>query len=565
MFSKRISEINNPIVYMFVILVLSCTSYGLFNDFKELTIFIVGFFFISIIIYCGFNFTILMILVFILGLIINISYYSIDSNIDSSIRILRKNSYEITADYKGKKLILETNNNVEVGDKYKINSKVIKSQEKSRGIVGKVRTNNTNKVEQDFTTKLYKIKSKVYYMLKENLGQRKAALISSVAFGYSDYLDKEDKDDMKNFGIIHTISVSGLHVAIVYVFLKNFLGNKVGLITTIIYVIFTGCNYSSIRAFIMLSSLEISKIIKRNNNSLSALCLSGMVLVLIKPYSVFEVSFQLSYLATLGIIIFNKKLNNYFYKLPDKLRKVVSISLAAQAFTFPYLVLVFKDFSINFIIGNLILVPFINIIVITGNILPIVYIFPKVFDFCSYINLIIIKTFDWSLDKLGNYSLPMFYGNEYVATFYIAMFISIYFINKNYKEFIYLPAIFILLIAVQIYSPIPKITYYNEGALLISYRGDRALITNKNNIDIKRLKKATMSNKVYRNNKIINIKNIGKIKEIGKNYSLETSNNRYILKISNSKISCLEYDIINFKDEKTNKIFILKDKIILSI
>ncbi|MBW6408525.1 ComEC/Rec2 family competence protein [Clostridium weizhouense] len=565
MFSKKINEINNPIIYMFLTLILSCISYGLFDDFKKLTIFIVCFFFISIIIYCGFNFTILMIVVFILGLIINISYYSIDSNIESSVRILRKNSYEITADYQGKKILLETNNDVKVGREYKINSKIIKSQEKSKGVVGKVITNDVNEVNEDFIVKLYKIKHKVFFMLKENLGQRKAALISSVAFGYSNYLDKEDKSDMKKFGIIHTISISGLHVVIVYIFLKTLLGNKMGLIATIIYVIFTGCNYSSIRAFIMLSSLEISKIIKRNNNSLSALCLSGMVLVLIKPYSIFEVSFHLSYLSTLGIVIFNKKLNNYFYKLPDKLRTVVSISLAAQVFTFPYLILVFKDFSINFIIGNLILVPFINIIVITGNILPIVYIFPKLFDFCSYLNLIIIKLFDWSLDKLENYSIPMFYGNEYVAILYMSILISIYFINKNYREFIYLPAIFILLITIQIYSPIPKITYYNEGALLISYRGERALVTNKNNIDIKRLKKATMSNKVYRNNKIINIKNIGKIKEKGKNYFLETSNNLYILKISNSKISCLDYDIINFKDQKINKIFILKDRIILSI
>ena len=61
---------------------------------------------------------------------------------------------------------------------------------------------------------------------------------------------------MKNFGVIHSISVSGLHVAIVYGFLRIFIGGKFGLLATMIYVIFTGYNYSSIRAFVMLACVE---------------------------------------------------------------------------------------------------------------------------------------------------------------------------------------------------------------------------------------------------------------------------------------------------------------------
>ena len=87
-----------------------------------------------------------------------------------------------------------------------------------------------------------------------------------------------------------------------------------------------------------------------------------MILTIFKPYSIFEISFHLSYLATLGIILMNKKMNNMLYKFPGKLREGISIALSAQIFTVPYLLLIFRDLSLNFIIGNLCLVPFVNIL-----------------------------------------------------------------------------------------------------------------------------------------------------------------------------------------------------------
>ncbi|HEX9027028.1 MAG TPA: ComEC/Rec2 family competence protein, partial [Clostridium sp.] len=460
-------------------------------------------------------------------------------------------------EYEGKNIILKTaNKNLYVGEKYNVIGKVQKIKDKSNGIVGELEPDIMNKANGDFITKLYDIKRKIYYRLEENLGRRKAGLIASIAFGYSDYLDSEDKEDMKNFGVIHSISVSGLHVVIVYGFLRIFMGGKFGLLATMIYVIFTGSNYSSIRAFVMLSCIEGGRILKRNNSSISALCLSAMILIIYQPYSIFSISFQLSYLATLGIIMFNKKFNNALYKLHVKLREPLSLTLSAQIFTLPCLILMFKDFSVNFIIGNLFLVPFVDLIVITGNILVLTYIFPQLFDFCSYLNLNIIKMFDWMLNTIDEISLPMFYGNEYVVFFYLFLMLSFYFVRKGYKKFIYLPLISILVIVIQMYSPILNIKYYTEGAILISYRNQRVLIANKSQIDLKRLSEATLATKSYRQGKTINIDGLCNIKLQGKNYILETSKEKYLLKMVSGKESS-EYDIINFKDGLTNKIFVI--------
>lgn len=563
MTAKKIKEVGNPAIYIFLTLAISCISYGLNEKFSGLTIFIVGFFFISLSYYCGISFTGLMIMFFMAGILINYSYYKIPNKIDGEVRIVKVTNYAIIGTYEGKNISLKVDlKNLYVGEKYRVSGKLENIQDKGNGIVGELEPKEIYKAPGDWITKLYEFKRNMYTRLEENLGKRKAGLLASIAFGYSDYLDLEDKEDMKNLGVIHSISVSGLHVAIVYGFLRIFLGGKLGLFTTMIYVIFTGYNYSSIRAFVMLACVEGGRILKRNNSSLSALCLSALILIIYQPFSIFNISFHLTYLATLGIILFNKKIIDLLYKLPVKLRDPLSLTFSAQVFTVPYLILIFKDFSVNFIVGNLFLVPFVDLMVITGNILPLVYVFPKLFDFCSYANLKIIKMFDWMLNIIDNFSLPMFYGNEYVVFFYLFLLISFYFVRKGYRKFVYLPLIAIFIVGLQIYSPVPNIKYYKEGAILITYKGERVLIANKDGIDIKRLSEAAMATKNYRNAKTVAINGVGNIKLQGKDYILNTSKEKYLLKVTTSKNETKEYDIINFKDGFTNKIFIINGQVI---
>ena len=215
-------------------------------------------------------------------------------------------SYDIVSTCNGKKIILDDlkDSDLEVSKRYYIQGKAQSNTDKSKGIVGEVLVEKCIPIEDDWITNIYKMKYNVYELLKENLGQRKSALISSISFGYKEYLDEEDENDMKNFGIIHSISVSGLHVAIVYAFIKKVTGNKLGLLGTILYVILTGSEYSCIRAFIMLAAVEGADIFQRNNNSLSSISLSGIIILMLSPYSAFEISFQLSFLATIGIILY---------------------------------------------------------------------------------------------------------------------------------------------------------------------------------------------------------------------------------------------------------------------
>lgn len=102
----------------------------------------------------------------------------------------------------------------------------------------------------------------------------------------------------------------------------------------------------------------------------------------------------------------------------------------------------------NFIVGNLLFVFFVDMMVVFGNILCLVYVWLVLFDFISYLNLNFVKIFDWILNKIDEFFLLMFYGNEYVVFFYLFLLLSIYFINKGYKKFIYLFFIVVFIIVV---------------------------------------------------------------------------------------------------------------------
>ena len=148
---------------------------------------------------------------------------------------------------------------------------------------------------------------------------------------------------MKVFGISHAIAVSGLHMAIVYGILKKLFGSKLSLVIALAYVLFTGASPSTVRAYIMILIMNFALVVKRNYNPIAAISLAGIILLIVRPYDLFSLGFVLSFLATLGIILFNKKLNKKLYKLPKKIREVVSVSISAQILTFPILIYSFKN------------------------------------------------------------------------------------------------------------------------------------------------------------------------------------------------------------------------------
>ena len=555
-------DFNNPLPYIFIVFMLSSFSYEIYSKNIILASFYVVSFFIFIIYFKGKYIMSILVLFFIVALNNTICFYNYTPKEVEEIRITEVKNYYGKGEVNGRIVNLSNiDENIEVGNKILVKGKFTENKNISNGIIGDYEIQDYKILKSDFIDNLYKRRKYVFESIESKLGKRKAALITSVSFGYKSELNEDHKELMKNLGISHVISISGLHLVLVYSVLRRLLGVKLSLVLALVYVLFSGASAPAVRAYIMIVILNVGKIVKRNYNPLAALSLAGIILLLIKPYYIYNIGYVLSFLATLGIILFNKDLNKKLYKLPNSIRNTITISLSAQILTLPIIILYFNEVSLNFIVGNILVVPFINVLVVLGNILIFIVEIPSLFNYIMYICHYIIKYIDIILYKIDNMSFELIYFHYTVAYFYIALLITYYFYKKGFKRFIYYPLIIFFYILVLIYSPLPKIRYYNEGGLLISYKGDRVLIQTKDEVDKKKLMSVSLASNISEDFNEIIIGEEIKIKRYGENYILQTINNKYLLFVNYEKLNN-EYDIINFRKGDIKEIVVFKDKII---
>ncbi len=208
--------------------------------------------------------------------------------------------------------------------------------------------------------------------LKLNMGDTDAiAVASTLILGYKADLSNDVLQAYSKTGTVHVLSVSGAHVAIVYILLNfslSFLnGYKAGrvfkaiLIITLIwyYSMLTGFSPAVCRAALMISFFIAGKTFNRHINTLNLMSVSALILLIYDPYFIADAGFQLSYLAVFGLIIFQPVVYKWFKfknKLADKLWALCSVSLAAQVITFPLSAFYFHQFPVYFLISNLFII-----------------------------------------------------------------------------------------------------------------------------------------------------------------------------------------------------------------
>ncbi|HEY9003217.1 MAG TPA: ComEC/Rec2 family competence protein [Mucilaginibacter sp.] len=204
---------------------------------------------------------------------------------------------------------------------------------------------------------------------------------STLILGYKADLSNDVLQAYSKTGTIHVLSVSGAHVAILFLVLDFMLGFlnrfrygktiKAVLVIIIIwyYSLLTGFSPAVCRAAVMISMIIIGKTYSRYINTLNILAISAFGLLLYNPYFILDVGFQLSYLAVAGLVIFQPivyKWINIDNKWLDKLWAACSISIAAQVITFPLSAYYFHQFPVYFLISNLFIIIPSELIMIAG-------------------------------------------------------------------------------------------------------------------------------------------------------------------------------------------------------
>lgn len=199
------------------------------------------------------------------------------------------------------------------------------------------------------------------------------AVASTLILGYRADLSKETLAAYSRTGTIHALSVSGMHVGIIYIMLAwllSFLDKrkstrvvKVVLICALIwyYSLLTGFSSSILRAAIMLTTFILAKQLKRSKNNYNVLAFTAFCLLVYNPFFIWNAGFQLSFLAVFGLIYFQPKIYKWWYvenKWADQLWSTVALCIAAQLATLPLSIYYFHQFPVYFILSNLfILIP----------------------------------------------------------------------------------------------------------------------------------------------------------------------------------------------------------------
>ena len=481
---------KRPIINILISIVLGLFCYIL-KDYIILSVIIIFilYFVVNICLYNSKINSFILILLVVIGFFVNYIYYESTINQRGTFKVKAENiqkKYLIGYYNKRKIKIVGNINNIKEGDNLIIKGTFKKDKNIEKGIVGLLFSDEKIKVGE---SKRLNLIDKFFSKLSDKIGEEKSAIVISSCLGEDKYLTENQKLDIKNLGIVHVMCVSGFHLTLIYGFLIKFLGFYPSIAITFLYVILTGGNAPSIRAFIMITLLNLGKRLRKNYDGLSALSFSAILLLLVNPYLIFDFGFNLSYFATLGILLFFKKIKRKLYKLPIFLNNIVSLSLSAQVFTFPLIALVIKEFSLNFIISNIFIVPIFTPLIIIGNLSMIFSLINPIFNFLSIILNLILLVLDGAMYIINTIAIESIIFNNILVYFYLSTLICVYMIKKGQRKFKNIPLILFIVSFFLIYSFSPRIIFfrdkYNKGIVIHSGFKKIFLTNSKNQYFIK--------------------------------------------------------------------------------
>jgi len=221
---------------------------------------------------------------------------------------------------------------------------------------------------------IWQIRQRIVEAQIQRLGQEKGTLLSSITLGRQAVnLPAKITDLFIKTGLAHILAASGFHVAILLGFVLTITRNLspkkqfiIALTILIIYGTLTGLQPSVLRAILMGIGALIGLLYNRQVNSLGSLLLAATILLLWQPLWIWDLGFQLSFLATLGLIITVPLLKNKIDYLPNLIAEPIAISLAASLWTMPLLMFTFNSIALYNIPINIITTPLVTLISLGG-------------------------------------------------------------------------------------------------------------------------------------------------------------------------------------------------------
>ena len=222
----------------------------------------------------------------------------------------------------------------------------------------------------------WKLRRRIVRSHLKSLGSPVGQLVSSMVLGRKAVdLPSEIRDRFIEAGLAHVLAASGFHVSlllgIILKLTESFAGKPrlvMGIATLIVYLGLTGIQASVLRACLMGTAVLIALARDTKVKPLGSLLLAATIILLFNPLLIGDLGFQLSFLATLGLIVTLPGLQTKLDWLPPAIATVVAVPLAASIWVLPLLCYVFNTVATYSILVNIICLPLITVISLGGMI-----------------------------------------------------------------------------------------------------------------------------------------------------------------------------------------------------
>lgn len=300
--------------------------------------------------------------------------------------------------------------------------------------------------ETGFSFKMYQLRQGACNIFDRYLPPRYAGVMKAMITGDKSGMEKDLTELYRKGGIAHILAISGLHVSILamvcyfFLFSALHLGKRTSSGITICllfgFLLFTGFGVSTTRAVLMSSFALLGNILYRKATPVYLLSVSALIILVVQPLYLWDISFQLSFVTSGGICLGMEMVKNN-QELPGFIKNYVMVSVIASVFSYPLICYYFYRIPMMGIVINCIVVPFLGALVVLGmGMLGPILIFPFISAVFTFAIGLILRFYEYictvfTSPPFGDLLIgrPAFIT---IAAIY-GMLLSVYFLHQRRK------------------------------------------------------------------------------------------------------------------------------------
>lgn len=401
-----------------------------------------------------------------------------------------------------------------------------------------VKSENYNKLGSSndykwlFIKRINEIRDNIIYIHSKYIGKHKLELLGGVVFGDNAINPTEElENSFLHSGLTHLLAASGLNVGLIFavcffvfqlVKIPYRLNIVLNMIIIVLYLYMTGFPVSIVRAGIMIEFVLLGKLINQEAEALNLISLAAFLMLIKNPLLIKDISFQLSFLVTFGLIISSNKFLKcipFEKNIPMALKGDIIAPIVAQLWVFPIQMFYFNSFNLYSIFANILVLPFIMIVSFVGFTTAFLALIPNIGEILIKITDFILNPFLTLIINISNFFLAM--PNSLIVTYkphiyqvllyYLIIITFVLNLKQRFKKILITGLILVLSLTFVDFKPktldIINFAVQNSDMILIKTKKKRYILidTSKSGFEGSKSKAELVLYKYLKDNHIKNI------------------------------------------------------------